>query len=194
MWVTGLFADGILLNFTPDQFGTGENANPRYCATTDNVGAPCITQATGPLFLEPEGVAVFNGSVYVANNSTTGSNGLGGATPGRELVKLTVSGGALTIAGTYGKTLPDAGGVAATSPLVCPGGLFATPTHLWINDESYGEATPQCGANGDSASMTGGVFSYTASQLAAKPTTQAPAFTNVTGRPGFGGIFVENDN
>jgi GH18 family chitinase/fibronectin type 3 domain-containing protein/sugar lactone lactonase YvrE len=190
LWVTGLYGGGILLNFQSSQFGLGDNANPRYCAVTEPQGGICISQAN--LFLEPEGVAVFNGSVWVANNSTTGSNNLGGATPGRELVSLTYSGGTLAVAGIYGSVVPDTGGTA-TSPFFCPGGLYATADHLWVNDESYGEATPQCGANGDSASQTGGVFSFTPAQLTAKPVTQAPAFTNVTGRPGFGGIFVEND-
>jgi fibronectin type 3 domain-containing protein len=190
LWVTGEFADGILLNFTPDQLGLGEAANPRYCAVTDPQGGICISSAN--LFEEPEGVAVFNGSVWVANNSTTGSNGLGGATPGRQLVKLTVTGGTLAVSGTYGKTLPDSGGTA-TSPFLCPGGLFATSASLWVNDESYGEATPQCGANGDSGSAVGGVFNFTPTQLTAASATQAPTFSNVTGRPGFGGVFVEND-
>jgi len=190
LWVTGLYGGGILLNFQPSQFGLGGNANPRYCAVTEPQGGICISQAN--LFLEPEGVAVFNGSVWVANNSTTGSNGLGGATPGRELVNLTYAGGTLAVAGIYGSVVPDTGGTA-TSPFFCPGGLYATADHLWVNDESYGEATPQCGANGDSASKTGGVFSFTPAQLTAKPVTQVPAFTNVTGRPGFGGIFVEFD-
>jgi hypothetical protein len=190
LWVTGEFGDGILVNFPTDQFGQGTNATPRYCAATEALGAPCISQAN--LFLEPEGVAVFNGSVWVSNNSTTGSNGLGGATPGRELVNLSVADGALTVKGTYGTVVPDTGGTA-TSPFFCPGGLFATGANLWVNDESYGEATPQCGANGDNSSETGGVFSFTSTELAAKPATQAPTFTGVTGRPGFGGVYVEND-
>ena len=76
-----------------------------------------------------------------------------------------------------------------------PGGLYASASHLWVNDESYGETNPACGANGDVASMTGGIFSFTPQQLAAKTTTisQVLAFQNISGRPGFGGIFVEND-
>ena len=91
---------------------------------------------------------------------------------------------------TFGNTA-----VAADSPFVCPGGLFATPVHLWVNDESYGETNPQCGGAGDVASQTGGIFSFTPSQLAAQTTTigQVLSFSNVTGRPGFGGLFVEND-
>lgn len=190
LWVTGEFAGGILLNFTTDQFGTGADATPRYCAVTQPQGGICISQAN--LFLEPEGVAVFNGGVWVANNSTTGSNELDGATPGRQLVNLAVVGGDLTVKGIYGTVVPDTGGTA-TSPFLCPGGLFATGVNLWVNDESYGEATPQCGANGDSASQTGGVFSFTSAELMSEPATQAPTFTNVTGRPGFGGVYVEND-
>ena len=192
LWVTGEFAGGILLNFTPDQFGQGAAANPRYCAVTDPQGGICISQAN--LFEGPEGVAVFNGSVWVANNNTTGSNNLGGATPGRELVNLAVVAGALTVKGTYGKTLADTNPAAATSPIVCPGGLFASPVQLWVNDESYAETDPACGADNDTTvSNTGGVFAFTTAELAAEPATQAPVFTNITGRDGFGGIFVEND-
>jgi fibronectin type 3 domain-containing protein len=190
LWVTGLYGDGILLNFDSSQFGLQGAANPRYCASTDALGGICISQAN--LFLQPEGVAVFKGSVWVANNSTTGSNKLGGATPGRELVNLAVSNGTLAVKTVYGTVVPDAGGTA-TSPFFCPGGLFASSIRLWVNDESYGEANPQCGANGDTSSATGGVFSFTATQLTAKPVTQTPTFTKLTGRPGFGGIFVEND-
>ncbi|HEY2859842.1 MAG TPA: glycosyl hydrolase family 18 protein [Terracidiphilus sp.] len=190
LWVTGLFGDGILLNFDPSQFGLQGAANPRYCAATDALGGICISQPN--LFLQPEGVAVFKGSVWVANNSTTGSNGLGGATPGRELVNLAVSNGSLAVKSVYGSVVPDSGGTA-TSPFFCPGGLFASSNQLWVNDESYGEANPQCGANGDTASATGGVFSFTVPQLAAKLVAKPPTFAKVTGRPGFGGIFVEND-
>ena len=191
LWITGEYGDGILLNVPSNQFGLGSNANPRYCASTNAAGCTIIQAG---LFESPEGVAVFNGNVYVANNSTTGSNDLGGATPGRELVNLAVVGGALTVKGTYGTTLADTDPGTPTSPLVCPGGLFASPVQLWVNDESYGESSPACGADGDTTvSNTGGVFAFTASELTAKPATQAPVFTNVTGRAGFGGVFVEND-
>jgi hypothetical protein len=78
---------------------------------------------------------------------------------------------------------------------LCPGGLYATATHLWVNDASYGETNPQCGAAGDVACKTGGVFSFTPVQLTAKTITvsQVLAFSNITGRPGFGCVFVEND-
>jgi hypothetical protein len=96
----------------------------------------------------------------------------------------------LTVNATFGNS-----SVAADSPFVCPGALFAGSVHLWLNDESYGETNPQCGVAGDVASNTGGVFDFTPAQLAAKITTlsQVLAYSNITGRPGFGGIFVEND-
>jgi hypothetical protein len=193
LWITGELDGGIVLNFEPNQFGTGEAANPRYCIANQELGGPCIAPDSS-LLEEPEGIAVFNGSVWVANNSTTGSNGLGGATPGRELVNLAVVDGALTVKGTYGTTLADTDPGTATSPFVCPGGLFASSVQLWVNDESYGETNPACGADGDiSSSSTGGVFAFTPTELAAEPATQAPVFTNVTGRQGYGGVFVEND-
>jgi hypothetical protein len=45
------------------------------------------------------------------------------------------------------------------------------------------------------AGKTGRVFSFTPVQLTAKTITvsQVLAFSNITGRPGFGGVFVEND-
>jgi hypothetical protein len=86
-------------------------------------------------------------------------------------------------------------GVPRRARSFAPGGLFGGSVHLWVNDESYGEANPECGAAGDVASKTGGVFDFTPAQLAARTTTvaQVPAYSNITGRPGFGGIFVEND-
>jgi hypothetical protein len=106
------------------------------------------------------------------------------------LVDLKFSSGILTVNETFGAT-----GTPSSAPFVCPGGLFASSSQLWVNDESYGETNPQCGAAGDVASMTGGVFSFTPAELAAKTTTisQVLAFSNITGRPGYGGIFVEND-
>jgi hypothetical protein len=184
LWVTGLYGDGILLNFVSSQLNLGAAAVPRYCISSDNLGAGCQFQTN--LFKQPEGVALFNGGVWVANNST----GAAGTTPGRELVGIKVAAGALTVNSIFGNTLN-----AASSPFVCPGGLFATSSHLWVNDESYGEAPAQCGAAGDVASKTGGIFSFTPAQLAAKTTTisQVLSYSNVTGRPGFGGLYVEND-
>jgi hypothetical protein len=91
-------------------------------------------------------------------------------------------------------------GSAAGQPFECPGGLFATAKNLWINDESYGEAGPvSCGAN-DAAGNAGGVLAASIAQTttgnpAFEPTNPATIirFANYTSRPGFGGIFVEND-
>jgi sugar lactone lactonase YvrE len=196
LWVTGLDGSGtvnsgILLNFQPSQFGLGGGATPSYCMASES-GQGC--QYVAGLFMnDPEGVALVNGDIWVADNS----GGAAGTTPGRELIDLKVSTaaaatamGTLTVNATFGNTA-----VAADSPFVCPGGLFSTSTHLWVNDESYGETNPQCGGNGDVAGKTGGVFSFTPAQLTAKTTTASLvlSFSNVTGRPGFGGIFVEND-
>jgi hypothetical protein len=190
LWVTGQYAGGILLNFPSSQLGQGANAVPDYCAVAANLGSGC-QNATG-LFLNPEGLALFNGDVWIANNAT----GADGNVPARQLIDVKYSGGSATAVGTL--TLNATFGnstVPADSPFVCPGGLFAGSVHLWVNDESYGEANPQCGAAGDVASQTGGVFDFTAAQLTAQTTTasQVLAYSNITGRPGFGGIFVEND-
>jgi GH18 family chitinase/sugar lactone lactonase YvrE len=184
LWVVGQYAGGILLHFPVSQINAGANANPDYCLATSS-GAPGCPYIEN-VFLSPEGVALYGGDVWVANNST----GATGTVPGRELVDLKFSGGTLTVNAVFGSS-----GTPASAPFVCPGGLYASASHLWVNDESYGETNAACGANGDVASMTGGVFSFTPQQLAAKTTTisQVLAFSNVTGRPGFGGIFVEND-
>ncbi|MDR3553694.1 MAG: hypothetical protein P4L55_02950, partial [Syntrophobacteraceae bacterium] len=186
LWVTGQYGGGILLNFPKSQFGLGESAQPAYCIASTALSG---CQYVNNLFLEPEGVAVFNGDIWVANNSSYNS-ATGLTSPGRELIDLKIVSNTLSVNATYGNA-----SVAADSPFVCPGGLFATATHLWVNDESYGETNPGCGGNGDVATQTGGIFSFTPAQLAAKTTTvsQVLNFSNVTGRPGFGGIFVEND-
>jgi hypothetical protein len=190
LWVTGQYNGGILLNFPTSQLTEGAAAIPDYCLATTNLGAGC--QYVDNVFLNPEGLALFNGDVWVANNNA----GSGGNVPGREIVDLKYTAGTggnpgtVTVNATFGSST-----VAADSPFVCPGGLYAGAVHLWVNDESYGEANPQCGAEGDIASKTGGVFDFSAAQLAAKTTTasQVLAYSDITGRPGFGGIFVEND-
>jgi len=181
LWVTGQYLGGILLNFTADQQTKGSDASPRYCMVETNTDQTGCQYAT---FLGTEGLALFNGDVWVANNDT----GSGGAVPGREIFDIRVVDGALSLIGTYGST-----STPSLSPIVCPGGLFATPLHLWVNDESYGESNPQCGAGGDVAAATGGIFDFTLAQLGSLA-SQTPAYTGVTGRPGFGGIFIQNDD
>ena len=178
LWVTGQYSGGILLNFTADQQNQGANASPRYCMLAGG-GSGCVTTP----FLAPEGLALFNGDVWVSNNSS----GSAGVVPGREIFDIRVVGGQPALISTYGSST-----MASASPVVCPGGLFGTALHLWVNDESYGETNPQCGGAGDVAAATGGIFDFTVAQLAALA-TQTPAYTNVTGRPGFGGIFVQDD-
>ncbi len=184
LWVSGQYSGGIVLHFPVGQIHEGADATPDYCLATTDVGVGC--QFVDNVFLNPEGLALFNGDVWVANNAT----GETGNVPGRELVDLKFSDGTISVNATFGNS-----SVPADSPFVCPGGLYAGSVHLWVNDESYGEATPQCGAAGDVASATGGVFAFTPAQLAAKTTTISAvlAYSNITGRPGFGGIFVEND-
>ena len=171
----------------------GANAVPDFCmATTDianGVNSPC--QADTNVFQNPEGVALFNGDVWVANNDGIQGDG---ALPGATIVDLKYAAGTggnpgtLTVNATYGNFNNP-----TSSPFRCPGGLFAGSVHLWVNDESYGEANPQCGAAGDTEAGVGGVLDFTAAQLAAEPATVTPAYTNITSRPGYGGIFVEND-
>jgi len=181
LWVTGQYLGGILLNFTADQQDQGSNATPRYCMVETGGNQQGCQEAT---FLGPEGLALFNGDVWVSNNDT----GSGGQVPGREIFDIRVVTGELSLIATYGKT-----STPSLSPIVCPGGLFGTATHLWVNDESYGESNPQCGAEGDVAGATGAIFDFALSQLATLA-SQTPAYTNLTGRPGFGGIFIQNDN
>jgi hypothetical protein len=180
LWVTGQYLGGILLNFTADQQNQGASATPRYCMVETGTNQDGCQYAT---FLGTEGLALFNGDVWVANNDT----GSDGATPGRELFDIRVVAGTLSLIATYGDSATP-----GSSPIVCPGGLFATPLHLWVNDESYGESDPKCGAGGDVAPSTGGIFDLSTAQLGSL-SSQAPAYTGVTGRPGFGGIFIQSD-
>jgi hypothetical protein len=190
LWVTGQNAGYLVLNFLPSQFGLGDGASPRYCISS--VGSDCLAPQTETApFLTAEGLALFSGDIFVANNST----GSTGATPGREIFDLRVttavtSGvGAISLINTYGSSTN-----ASLSPVVCPGGLFSTGAHLWVNDESYGETSPACGAAGDVSGAAGGIFSFTEAELStASLPKQVPVYTNVTGRPGFGGLFVQND-
>jgi GH18 family chitinase/sugar lactone lactonase YvrE len=186
LWVTD--NNGILLNFPATQLTKGAAAVPAYCIATTDIedgGATCQTQ--NGIFPSPEGVAVFNGEVWVANNNQGG----GGTSPGVSVTGFSFTPGVAGQPGTL--AVKETYGTAAGKPFSCPGGLFAGSVHLWVNDESYGEANPQCGANGDVAPNVGGVFAFTPTELTAASTAATPVYTNVTSRPGFGGIFVEND-
>jgi sugar lactone lactonase YvrE len=186
LWVTD--NTGILMNFPASQLSKGAAAVPAYCISNTDIedgGATCQTQ--NGIFPAPEGVAVFNNQVWVANNNQGGD----GNVPGDTLTAFSFTPGAGGLPGTL--TPVETYGTAAGKPFTCPGGLFAGSVHLWVNDESYKEGDPQCGAAGDTGSDVGGVFAFTPTQLTAASTTATPVYTNVTGLPGFGGIFVEND-
>jgi sugar lactone lactonase YvrE len=178
MWVTGLFGDGIVLNFTPDQFDQGNAAAPRYCISTSAPGCQKGGQPAD-LFKTPEGIAVMNGFIWVANN--------GGNTPGREIVQLAVEAGDVFIYGIIGSQAGD------TGPVFCPGGVFATNSHLWVNDQGFNDPGGDCGA-GSQASGVGAVMRFSLFQLVDETDpAQVARFTDITSRPGFGGIFVEGD-
>jgi len=170
------------------------SSNPNLTQGSSPVTVKCTAAPEG--FIDPGGVAVFDNMLWV---SVTGASQFGVTTakPGRELI-----GFPLTL--STNPNTPDTLGTPVTfgsatspaeSPFVCPGGLFAqasSAAHLWINDEGYGDNNSTCGGAGDVAPETGGVFDYTATQLA-NHTAVLPGYTNVTGSPGPGGIFVEND-
>jgi hypothetical protein len=180
LWVTGQYMGGVLVNFTVALLNQGNNPTPRYCMAETGSGQTGCQSAP---FLGPEGLALFNGDIWVANNST----GSAGQTPGREIFDIRLVSGALSLIATYGSSATP-----SVSPVVCPGGLFSTAQHLWVNDESYGETNPQCGAEGDVTAATGGIFDFTVAGLGTLA-TDVPVYTNVTGRPGFGGLFIQND-
>jgi hypothetical protein len=189
-WIVGQFEGGIVLNFTDavlNQKGSflkknPLNPSPRYCISNSIDGC----QPTGNTFNNPEGVAVFDGSVWVSNN--------GGNAPAATLVRLTSHKGAFEVA-TYGGTV--------NKPFACPGGLFSAtgPTGtqtLWVNDEGRDVAHTDCGSSsGDQSATAGLVMEFLKSGLATKHQS-APVngkFANwqdlTTSSPGFGGIFVQ---
>jgi hypothetical protein len=181
LWATGDYGGGILLNIPANQLSAGAAAQPRFCISAEDSAEGC--QHYDGLFKGPEGVAVFNGQVWVANNST----GAGGALPGREVVGLRGDGPTLVVTTTFGSSADPSG------PFVCPGGLFASNQYLWVNDQSFAQVNPACGANGDVGSGVGGILRFTRELLADEATDPDAIvrFSNITGRPGFGGLFVE---
>lgn len=190
LWVTGTAGGPLVLGFDPSQFlPNGQNV-PSYCL---GVGQAECSVAQG----EPgtpndwEGVAAFNGEIWVSNNNAPSQNA---DNPGYYVYGFTV-----TVPGTPANpgtmVYSNSIGTGSTTGLQCPGGLFAG-THLWINDEGFGDTNPTptfaCGDPGDeitNGSGGGGVFALSATDL-----TAGPLAGYVTGRPGFGGIYVENDN
>jgi hypothetical protein len=191
-WVVGQYGGGILVKF-PDSVINGpgtflhnspDNLNPQLCLS--NILTDC--HPTSGLFNNPEGVAVFDGAVWVSNN--------GGNAPGRKLVRAVPEAGQAFATSKYGH--------AANAPFSCPGGLFtstlagATP-ELWVNDEGFGFENGTCGSSSATqGSGVGLVHAFTASDLLNNPTAPTPeAFKGAaklkTGSPGFGGVFVQLD-
>lgn len=209
LWVSGSQYDevngpstgyyGMVMNVPPGQFGKfGGNPSKFYCLTSDP-REPLCSVYNGPTgsFTNPGGVAVFNNTLWVSitGGAANGTTSL----PGREIVGFPITpaatGDTLGTPATFGSAASP-----TASPFTCPGGLYAQPSnavHLWINDDGYGDSnkTPTCGGAGDTASGAGAIFSYTAAELSSQDATLSDVqpYTNVTGRPGVGGIFVEND-
>jgi hypothetical protein len=193
-WVVGQFAKGIALNFADsvlNQAGTflGDSAlnpSPDYCIS-DSAGPGC--QNVAGLFNAPEGVAVFDGGVWVSNN--------GGNAPTGTIVELKKT-------ATAGQLSSTVFGTTIGKPFSCPGGMFSTgvsgqmPT-LWVNDEGYGIAGTDCGSSGaDQGNQLGRVLEFLPNDLLKHRAQPVPhAFTNApnlkTASPGFGGIFVQMD-
>jgi hypothetical protein len=189
LWVTGTAGGGpLLLGFEPAQLLPNGQNTPAYCM---GVGQGNCDVATG----EPgtpndwEGVALFNGQIWVSNNDAPGANG---ATPGYYVYGFTVTQtGTAAAPGTL--VYSDSIGSGTAAGVQCPGGLFGG-VHLWINDEGFGDTNPAptCGDPGDEVTNGGGgggVFELGAGNL-----TAGPLSGYLTGRPGFGGLFVENDD
>jgi hypothetical protein len=191
MWIVGQYRGGIALNFSDavlNQEGSFLQGNPlnlspvEYCISNSAQGC----QQKANLFNNPEGVAVFDGAVWVSNN--------GGNAPAATIVKLTKKKGKLS-ATIYGGTV--------NQPFACPGGMFSAtgPTGtktLWVNDEGRNVTNTDCGASSsDQSAKTGLVMEFIASALSSAHAS-APApdeFTNwakfKTSSPGFGGIYVQ---
>jgi hypothetical protein len=193
-WVVGQFAGGIVLNF-PDSVlnqagtflgATALNPSPSYCIS-DSAGAGC--QNVAGLFNAPEGVAVFDGGIWVSNN--------GGNAPTGTIVELKKK----TTAGQLSDTVF---GSTVNKPFACPGGMFSTgvaghTATLWVNDEGYAIAHTDCGASAaDQGDQKGRVFEFLPNDLLQHRTQPVPEpFTDAaslkTASPGFGGIFVQMD-
>src|SRR6185312_2253957 len=145
-------------------------------------------QNVAHLFNAPEGVAVFDGGVWVSNN--------GGNAPTGTIVELKKTAGANLSHTVFGGTVGE--------PFSCPGGMFSasmkggTPS-LWVNDEGYGIAGTDCGASAaDQGDQLGRVLEFLPNDLLKHKAQPVPEnFTYAadlkTASPGFGGIFVQLD-
>ncbi len=131
IWVVGQYGGGIVVNF-PDTVlngpgtylgSTALNPSPKFCISNGASGC----QQKSSLFNNPEGVAVFDGSIWVSNN--------GGGAPASTIVRLEKEQKNQLSATKYG-------GVT-NKPFACPGGMFAVAApsggkaSLWVNDEGF---------------------------------------------------------
>jgi Two component regulator propeller len=177
LWATGQYQGGIVLKIPKtelDQPGTIDggipkiDATPSYCISNNADG--CQQQAG--LFDNPEGIAILNNDIWVSNN--------GNDHPAASLVRLRISQGTV-----------DRFGNGVGAPFSCPGGLKAVSSGLLVNDQSAPLTNTTCGAN-DPTSGVGRVFIYKPTDLTSPSSLNLNPLklSNVTSRPGFGGIDV----
>jgi hypothetical protein len=166
LWVASTYQKGLVVNISAadlNKSGLDIDANPRYCISNSISGCNPVANT----FDFPEGVAVLNGAIWVANN--------GGDHPGYKMTALQVTNGQLNLKQIVGSS--------AGNPFSCPGGLFSDGTDLYINDQSFGLSSTGCG-NNDGKATVDGVIKYGGGNLSNTPTV----FRGTTSRPGFGGI------
>ncbi len=166
LWAASTYSNGLVVNISAadlNKSGLDIDANPRYCISKSISGCNPVAST----FDFPEGIAVLNGTIWVANN--------GGDHPGHKMTALQVSNSQLTVKQTVGSS--------PGNPFSCPGGLFADGTDLYINDQSFGLSNTGCGSN-DGKATADGVIKYGGGNLSSTPTV----FKGTTSRPGFGGI------
>jgi hypothetical protein len=159
LWIVGQDNGGALLNFPSSVVEVAGNvqspvilkpAAPRYCI--GHFGPPCQTDET--IFNAPEGVAVLNGAIWIANN--------GGNAPASTLVRL--------VPGANGTLVPTVVGGGVDRPFACPGGLYSDGTNLWVNDEGFGVANTDCGSSAaDYGDQLGQVHVFAPAGLADTP-------------------------
>jgi hypothetical protein len=185
-WVAGNDNNGVVLNF-PENALNGHSGDfslnpptPTFCIANNEPG--CASNIPG-LFNYPEGIAVFDGAIWVSNN--------GNNAPGKTIVRLTKDKGSILAYKTFGSALD--------TPFACPGGMFAVPApsggkaSLWVNDEGYQVSPHNCSV---ARNPVGRVFQFLANDLQQHQHSPQPEqFTDwnkiYTGSPGFGGIYVQ---
>ena len=187
LWVTGQYLGGILLNFTADQLNQGTNATPSYCMVETGGDQAGCQEAT---FLGVEGLALFNGDVWVSNNDT----GSMGQVPGREILtfesreqRASITDRHVTAAAPQRALQSD-----RLSGVGCSRG---TAHHVGERQGYTGNRIRNVARKATrSRRHREAIFDFTTCCSWGPWPARRPAYTNVTGRPGFGGIFIQNDN